>query len=140
MALLAGPLAAQTTLPVPASATPAPVAKAEKSPWLIFDQPLDSLPPARSKAARERPVREKTVRTAQLQPARATAAAPAEEADSGFVPTQGTTYVPLDPDIYRLIDRYAIKYRARPIQRPAHQRAALHPRRSGPAGRANAER
>ncbi len=24
--------------------------------------------------------------------------------------TQGTTYVPLDPDIYRLIDRYAIKF------------------------------
>ncbi|WP_156176293.1 capsule assembly Wzi family protein [Hymenobacter terrenus] len=73
--LLAGSLAAQTAPEAPAQ--PAAPAKAEKSPWLIFDQPLDTLPHA--------PVR--AVET-----------------------TQGANYVPLDQDIYRLIDRYAIKF------------------------------
>jgi hypothetical protein len=70
--LLAGPLAAQTA---PATATP----PAEKSPWLVFDQPLDSIP--------------------------------ASHATKNKVEaTQGANYVPLDQDIYRLIDRYAIKF------------------------------
>ena len=99
--LLAGQLAAQT-VPAPASAPPAAV-KAEKSPWLIFDQPLDSLPAARSKAAREKPLRDTPVRATagQANPPRS-----ANQVEA----TQGATYVPLDPDTYRLIDRYAIKF------------------------------
>ena len=69
--LLAGPLAAQTA---PTPAAPAP---AGQSPWLVFDQPLDSV-----------------------------LTAPAEAPKT----TQGATYVPYDPDTYRLIDRYAIKF------------------------------
>ena len=98
--LLAGPLAAQT-VPAPA-ATPTPPGKAEKSPWLIFDQPLDTLPANRSKALRDKPLRPNPVRTAS----------PATPSRSGnnIEATQGATYVPLDPDTYRLIDRYAIKF------------------------------
>ena len=69
--LLAGPLAAQT------APTPATPATAEKSPWLVFDQPLYSV-----------------------------LTAPAEVPKT----TQGATYVPYDPDTYRLIDRYTIKF------------------------------
>ncbi len=101
MALLAGPLAAQT-----APAPPTLPAKEEKSPWLIFDQPLDTVPPSRSKIFRERAARETPMR-----PARAAAAAAPVSVSSGKVEaTQGATYVPLDADTYRLIDRYAIKF------------------------------
>ena len=109
LALLAGSLAAQT-VPTPpnepptptAPATPAAPAKEEKSPWLIFDQPLDSVPANRSKASRVRPLREKSVRTATVR----------QKSTSGNNEraTQGANYVPLDPDTYRLIDRYAIKF------------------------------
>ena len=71
LALLLGPVAAQTPTP------PAP-APTEKSPWVIFDQPLDSLPPTRATR-------------------------------NNIEATQGANYVPLDPDTYRLLDRYAIK-------------------------------
>ncbi|SFQ41806.1 capsule assembly Wzi family protein [Hymenobacter arizonensis] len=101
--LLAGPLAAQTAPTPPAEpATPTTPTQEEKSPWLIFDQPLDSLPPTRSKAARERPLREKTVRTSAKR----------QRSASGnrVEATQGANYVPLDQDTYRLIDRYAIKF------------------------------
>ena len=99
LVLLAGPLAAQTEPPAP----PAPTApKEEKSPWLIFDQPLDSLPPARSRAARDT-----APRTA---PERLPAARSARTAGNKVEATQGATYVPLDPDTYRLLDRYAIKF------------------------------
>jgi hypothetical protein len=74
LALLAGPLAAQTA---PASTPPA--APTDKSPWLVFDQPLDTIP----------------------------ATAPNKNRVEA---TQGANYVPLDPDTYRLIDRYAIKF------------------------------
>ena len=106
--LLAGPLAAQT-VPAPAAA-PIPPAKAEKSPWLIFDQPLDTLPATRSKALRDKPLRTSPVR----------AASPATPSRSGnnIEATQGATYVPLDPDTYRLIDRYAIKFGADSLHDP----------------------
>ena len=79
LVLVAGPLAAQT---VPAATGPA---KAEKSPWLVFDQPLDS------------------VTTTAPEPTKT---------------TQGATYVPYDPDTYRLIDRYAIKFGADALHDP----------------------
>ncbi|HEX8505131.1 MAG TPA: hypothetical protein VF630_07175, partial [Hymenobacter sp.] len=92
-ALLAGPVAAQTEPTAPAP-TPPP-AKEEKSPWMVFDQPLDSLPATNKRA---RAVRERA------------AAAPPISAASASKTTQGANYVPLDPDTYRLIDRYAIKF------------------------------
>jgi hypothetical protein len=112
-ALVASPVAAQT---VPATPTTPPVpAEAEKSPWLIFDQPLDSLPAKRTK----RVVRE--------NPARATAPAPSarpikananRRSTNNIEATQGANYVPLDPDIYRLIDRYAIKFGSDSLRDP----------------------
>ena len=111
MALLAGPLAAQTTPEAPAPTPTFPPAKEEKSPWIIFDQPLDSLPASRAKrAAREKP--------ASSQPAPAVAPRPARVSATGFEATQGTTYVPLDADIYRLIDRYAIKFGSDSLRDP----------------------
>jgi hypothetical protein len=74
LALLAYPVAAQTEpTPPPAPAS----AKAEKSPWMVFDQPLPDKPLVERKPSKT---------------------------------TQGANYVPLDPDTYRLIDRYAIKF------------------------------
>ena len=104
LVLLAGSLAAQT---VPASTPASPPAKEEKSPWLIFDQPLDSLPAARSKAVREKPVRDAvtTTPTRMAAPERTTT-----RSTNKVESTQGATYVPLDPDTYRLLDRYAIKF------------------------------
>jgi len=87
--MLAGPLAAQTTPP----ASPAPAGEHASS-WYVFDKPLPD----------------------QAKPQ---AAEPAEEALHHYgrralhrarVPYQGNLYVPLDPNTYRLIDRYAIKY------------------------------
>lgn len=105
-AVLAGPVAAQTEPSTPATPAPtAPVpptqeqpAKEEKSPWIVFDQPLDSLPTTNKRA---RTVRERPERAGVAQPAAAT---------STSKTTQGATYVPLDPDTYRLVDRYAIKF------------------------------
>jgi len=101
LVLLAGSLVAQTAppvsapLPAPTPATqPAPT-KEEKSPWLIFDQPLDSLPPTRGKVAREKSGRPKSK-------------GPGTFTNAGA--TQGANYVPLDADTYRLLDRYAIKF------------------------------
>ncbi len=113
MALLVGPLAAQT-VPAPPTFSPAP-AQAEKSPWLIFDQPLDSLPPGRSKANREKTVREKP---AQIAPARTMPARESRPSGNNIEATQGANYVPLDPDIYRLIDRYAIKFGSDSLRDP----------------------
>lgn len=72
MVLLGGHLAAQTVPTAPA--TPTEPAKTEKSPWLVFDQPVPDQP--------------------ETLPVKT---------------TQGANYVPLDADIYRLLDRYAIK-------------------------------
>ena len=104
LVLQAGSLAAQTA---PASTPASPPAKEEKSPWLIFDQPLDSLPAARSKAVREKPMRDAvtTTPTRMAAPERTTT-----RSTNKVESTQGATYVPLDPDTYRLLDRYAIKF------------------------------
>ena len=106
LVLLAGSLAAQT-VPVPASTPASPPAKEEKSPWLIFDQPLDSLPAARSKAVREKPMRDAvTITPTRMAAPERTITRSTNKVES----TQGATYVPLDPDTYRLLDRYAIKF------------------------------
>ena len=96
MALLAGRAGAQTE-----PTTPPTPPKAEKSPWLIFDQPLtDGNKPRRNRAAT--PANEAALHPQQERPVTT------QTIDK--TATQGTTYVPLDPDIYRLIDRYAIKF------------------------------
>ena len=109
VALLANPLAAQTVPATPAS-TPATSPSSEKSPWLIFDQPLDSLPPIRSKAYREK--------TVSGIPERPVSARKTNRSGNKVEATQGATYVPLDPDTYRLIDRYAIKFGADSLHDP----------------------
>lgn len=104
--LTANAVAAQTS-PPPSTNSTAP-ANTEKSPWLIFDQPLDSVSaPGGKRVARPKPVR----RTA---PARSSRSA----SNNGFEATQGANYVPLDPDIYRLIDRYAIKFGSDSLRDP----------------------
>ena len=90
--------AAQTpTAPTPT----APAPGGEKSNWYIFNDTL-----ATSVAPKPRP-------TPVARPAQPKApAAAADATPSGPAPfsTQGPTYVPLDADTYRLIDRYAIRY------------------------------
>ena len=110
LVLVAGSLAAQTT-PVPAAAPAA--GKAEKSPWVIYDQPLDSLPTTRRRTRRAKPARPAPVPRAAPPKAPRAGSAPGR-----FEATQGTTYVPLDPDVYRLIDRYAIKFGADSLRDP----------------------
>jgi len=118
---LASSLAAQTTPPTPAS---------NSANWYIFDKPLpentkgektvnkEKTPPA------ERPVLAEPVPatpapapptpTATLEPAPVAHPVPAAQAAAPQQPVrspyQGPLYVPLDPNTYRLIDRYAIKY------------------------------
>ena len=115
LTLLAGAATAQTVPATPApSPAPAPAAPAaEKSPWLIFDQPLDSVSATRRRVGREKPVR-----PSPTAPPRANTPRPARAARSGFEATQGATYVPLDPDTYRLIDRYAIKFGSDSLRDP----------------------
>ncbi len=96
LAVAAAPVAAQTAPPNPA---PTP---AEKSPWLIFDQPLDSLPAGRGRAGREKAPSEKPIRAAIIKKR--------HRSDNNIEATQGANFVPLDPNTYRLIDRYAIKF------------------------------
>lgn len=113
LVLVSSALAAQTTPAAPAPATTAPT---ESSPWLIFNQPLDSLPAPRSKAAHTKPQ--------PAQPRPMAAPAPVRPAPRAYTSgnrveaTQGATYVPLDPDIYRLIDRYAIKFGSDSLRDP----------------------
>lgn len=100
-ALAAGHAAAQTpTVPIPAP-TNTPAAGDEKSNWYIFNDTLVT-------PAAQKPI------PAQLAPPASPArpTVPAVIAAPIAVPfsTQGATYVPLDPDTYRLIDRYAIKF------------------------------
>ncbi|WP_216678800.1 capsule assembly Wzi family protein [Hymenobacter siberiensis] len=83
-ALLASAAAAQTPATAP-SGTSALATATEKSPWVIFDQPLPDKPVMEPKPSKT---------------------------------TQGANYVPLDADIYRLIDRYAIKFGADSLSDP----------------------
>ena len=121
LTLLAGAAAAQTAPATPAPATTAPAATApaaEKSPWLIFDQPLDSVADTRRRrVARDKPVRPVPSPTLGVAP-RAVAPRPARVSRNGFEATQGATYVPLDQDTYRLIDRYAIKFGSDSLRDP----------------------
>ena len=126
LTLLAGATAAQT-VPAIRPTTPAATAPAaEKSPWLIFDQPLDSV----SDTRRRRVAREKPVRAAPAP--HAANMRPARVSRNDFEATQGATYVPLDPDTYRLIDRYAIKFGSDSLRdphtsvRPYTRAAAAH--------------
>jgi hypothetical protein len=79
---LAGPLAAQTTPPVPGAAN-----------WYIYNEPLQdkASKPETADAAALRHYGQRAVH--HVRP-----------------PFQGSLYVPLDPNTYRLLDRYAIKY------------------------------
>ncbi|MGI4738416.1 MAG: capsule assembly Wzi family protein [Janthinobacterium lividum] len=81
---LASSLAAQTTPPTP-----------NASPWYIFNQPVSDDPNAQKPESPN----DSRLRTYGRQALRA--ARP---------PYQGSLYVPLDPNTYRLLDRYAIKY------------------------------
>ena len=107
--MLAGRLAAQT--PATAPSPPAP----GSANWYIFNQPLPA-----DQAAR--------VTTKPRQPA------PAPHRHSAATRTQyqGALYVPLDPNTYRLLDRYAIKYGSDSLRdphtsaRPYTRAAAAH--------------
>ncbi|MDJ0365775.1 capsule assembly Wzi family protein [Hymenobacter sp. H14-R3] len=120
---LVGPLAAQTTPPQPNSAN-----------WYIFDKPLPPAPSGEKPVSKEpkadkadQPVivdSKPTQPTAvEARPAPAVVQdAPALPARPGYraarSPYQGPLYVPLDPNTYRLIDRYAIKYGPDSLQDP----------------------
>ncbi|PJJ48820.1 hypothetical protein [Hymenobacter chitinivorans] len=109
--------------PAQAQTTPPP-AKDPNAVWLIFDHPIDPKAPknkpqpATPPPAPTEPVAVPTPSPApQPASAPATVAAPVPAPAAASVPaaqrkatTQGSTYVPLDQDVYRLIDRYAIKY------------------------------
>jgi hypothetical protein len=117
--VLAGRLAAQTPVSTPAPApTPAPAGSAN---WYIFNQPLPE-----GQAAR--------VTTKASQPEKAAAPAP-RRSRATVAPSsdyQGALYVPLDPNTYRLLDRYAIKYGSDSLRdphtsvRPYTRAAAAH--------------
>jgi len=141
--VLAGPLAAQTTPP----ATPPPPGSAN---WYIFNQPLPENPRAdKPEGKDDKPLKQDrpvstdapspapVVREAAPAPAPLPAAPPRPAPavrPSRVVrsPYQGALYVPLDPNTYRLIDRYAIKYGPDSLQdphtsaRPYTRSAAAH--------------
>lgn len=103
---LAGPLAAQTIPPTPNSAN-----------WYIFDKPLPENTKGEKIITKEKESRADRPVPADPPPAQPAAIppvvqeAPARVAAPGArAPYQGPLYVPLDPNTYRLIDRYAIKY------------------------------
>ncbi|GAA4507712.1 hypothetical protein GCM10023172_38760 [Hymenobacter ginsengisoli] len=133
---LAGPLAAQTT---PPAAPPQP----NSANWYIFNQPLPANPESEKPVKdtkplkADQPLREPApapvpvVREQAPRPAAAPAvlASPSRAKHS---PYQGPLYVPLDPNTYRLLDRYAIKYGPDSLQdphtsvRPYTRSAAAH--------------
>jgi hypothetical protein len=101
--LLAGRLAAQTPAPTP---TPAPTTPTPGSAnWYIFNQPLPD-------------GQEAKVTTKAIKPASAPAPRRPRTATSPSTNYQGTLYVPLDPNTYRLLDRYAIKYGSDSLRDP----------------------
>jgi hypothetical protein len=118
--VLAGRLVAQTPTPAP---TPAPATPSPGSAnWYIFNQPLPE-----GQAAK--------VTTKDIKPAATPAPRPARRAASVPAPSseyQGALYVPLDPNTYRLLDRYAIKYGSDSLRdphtsvRPYTRAAAAH--------------
>ena len=148
---LAGPLAAQTTPAAP------PPARGSAN-WYIFNQPLDEKPsgeqPATKEPKADRPITEETrpARPAGAEDARAAPptakATPPTNGHINTYPYQGPLYVPLDPNTYRLIDRYAIMYGPDSLQdphtsvRPYTRSAAAHlgERLLGGAGLSAADR
>ena len=153
---LASPLAAQTAPPAatpqPNSANwyifnkPLPATPEGEKP--VRDKPASGDRPLREPApATEQVVREAPPRP-QLAPdptpaaapvaaptpvaAPAPAASPSRTSRTAHSPYQGPLYVPLDPNTYRLIDRYAIKYGPDSLQdphtsaRPYTRSAAAH--------------
>ncbi|GAA3952608.1 hypothetical protein [Hymenobacter algoricola] len=128
---LAPAATAQTT---PTQTTPP--ASTDKDPvWLIFDHPITpedgSKPKPAPRSSSPKPAKIDTPAVAPApapagtepapniaSPPPAAGSAPAVSAPVPPAPkmrysgraTQGSTYVPLDQDVYRLIDRYAIKY------------------------------
>ena len=116
----AGRLAAQTpTTPPPASGS---------ANWYIFNQPLEPAPPATKPPAAKEAKNAATVTAPMPAPPRAR---PAKAAPYSHL-YQGALYVPLDPNTYRLLDRYAIKYGPDSLQdphtsvRPYTRAAAAH--------------
>ncbi|MEJ7658375.1 MAG: hypothetical protein WKG07_01480 [Hymenobacter sp.] len=113
---MAGPLAAQTT--PPAAPPPAP----NSANWYIFDKPL----PENTKDEKAVDKEPKPDREARPVTTDAPAPAPPPQADTlppvapylpparyarpARAPYQGPLFVPLDPNTYRMMDRYAIKY------------------------------
>jgi hypothetical protein len=136
---LASPLAAQTTPP----ATPPQPGSAN---WYIFNQPLPENPQADKPEGKDakQPKLDRPISTDAPSPAPVVreAAPPAPAAPhptpaaragrEAPAPYQGPLYVPLDPNTYRLIDRYAIKYGPDSLQdphtsaRPYTRSAAAH--------------
>jgi len=124
--LLLLPILGGASLAASAQTTPqtAPPASTDKDPvWLIFDQPLtpeDGSKPKPPKSPTTKPPKPEEAAVAPAPaPVSATPAvtspspvvgSPAPAARYQGKVTQGSTYVPLDQDVYRLIDRYAIKY------------------------------
>ena len=119
---LASPLAAQTTPP----AQPPQPGSAN---WYIFNQPLPDNAtgekPVKDRKA-DRPATPEATPNAPAAPIAATppppaprtaGAAPRPPAETP-APYQGALYVPLDPNTYRLLDRYAIKYGPDSLQDP----------------------
>lgn len=129
--LLAGRALAQTP---PPPAPPQPGAN-----WYIFNQPL---PEEKTKEEKKQLKEIREVKPAEAAAAGAPAAAPASPPPAPPTPRsrretrsyqyQGALYVPLDPNSYRLIDRYAIKYGPDSLQdphtsaRPYTRAAAAH--------------
>jgi hypothetical protein len=102
--LLAGQLGAQT--PTPAPPLPAP----GSANWYIFNQPLEAKPDAKPQA--KEPVKEaQVIIKASAPPAPRRPVSRSREYQSAL-------YVPLDPNTYRLLDRYAIKFGPDSLQDP----------------------
>jgi hypothetical protein len=85
---LAGPLAAQTT-------PPASPSQPNSASWYIFNKPVADQPTGQQ----DEPAQAVQLRGYGRRAVRAVRQ-----------PYQGNLYVPLDPNTYRLLDRYAIKY------------------------------
>jgi hypothetical protein len=117
----AGRLAAQT----PTAPPPAP----GSANWYIFNQPLEPAPPTKQPAPKE--AKNAATVTAPAPVPATPRARPAKATPYSHL-YQGALYVPLDPNTYRLLDRYAIKYGPDSLQdphtsvRPYTRAAAAH--------------
>ncbi|QIX62106.1 capsule assembly Wzi family protein [Hymenobacter sp. BT18] len=109
--LLARPGTAQTDSTSTAPGTPASGTAPAASPWKIYSDP-----PAPDRRTERAATRSTTHETGPgLTPA------------AGYDGRQGSTYVPLDADVYRLIDRYSLKLGADSLHDP-HTAVRPYPR------------